>query len=31
MTVKNSNDSLKKEVITGLKNVSKSIKDLDKK
>ncbi len=31
MTVKNSNEDLKKEVITGLKTVSKSIKDLDKK
>ena len=31
MTVKNSNESLKKEVISGLKNVSKSIKDSDKK
>ena len=31
MALKNNNEDLKKEVITGLKTVSKSIKDLDKK
>ena len=30
-SMKNSNDDLKKEVITELRSVSKSIKDLDKK
>ena len=29
--IKNSNDDLRKEVITELRSVSKSIKDLDKK